>query len=196
MNKILELKGTFNHAPNPGRPGPATLPARSSVAVSDTKRLAQSLEEVYRYWRESPSPFKPLVSIYYKDIVAKSNRMGKILSNGSESPSRTIVGAKFTETTPPKHIFTHCVNIHTIERGLEKLLQVSQLLAEEFNNTITAEEMDILNNNEQRLKRKLSREEISWKTQKGRAITAHGLSKSAFCLILKDAWYIDFFNVE
>ncbi len=151
---------------------------------------------MYRYWRERASPFKPLVSIYYKDIVAKSNRMGKILSNGSESPNRTIVGAKFTDTTPPKHIFTHCVDIHTIENGLEKLLQVSQLLAEEFSNTITAEEMDILNNNEQRLKRKLSREEISWKTQKGRAITAHGLSKSAFYQIIKDAWYLDFFQVE
>lgn len=196
MNKILELKGTFNHAPNPSRPGPATLPARCSVAVSDTKRLAQSLEEVHRYWKEMHSPFKPLVSIHYKDIVAKSNRMGNILSNGSQSPSRTIVGAKFTDTTPPKHIFTHCVNILAIEQGLEKLLKVSQLLAEKFNNTITAEEMDILNNNKQRLKRKLSRDEISWKTQKERAITAQGLSKSAFCQILKDAWYIDFFNVE
>ncbi|MDY0245019.1 MAG: serine protease, partial [Sphaerochaeta sp.] len=196
MNKILELKGTFNHAPNPSRPGPTALPARSSVTVSDIYRLTQSLEKVHRYWKEIHSPFKPLVSIYYKDIVAKSNRMGKILTNGSESPNRTIVGAKFTESIPPKHIITHCVNIHAIEQGLGKLLKVSQLLAEEFNNTITAEEINILNNNEQKLKRKLSREEFSWKTQKERAITAQGLSKSAFCQILKDAWYLDSFNVE
>ncbi len=196
MNKLLELKGTFNQA---SRPRPVvfhTLPPKRSVTISDINRLTQSLEKVYRYWRESHSLFKPLVSLYYKDIVAKSNRMINILSYGSESPNATIVGAKFTDTLNPKHIITHCVSIRTFEQGLEKLRRASQFLTNEFNTKITAEEMDILNNNTSRLKRELSREEISWKTQKERALTAHGLSKSAFCQIMKDAWYIDFFKVE
>ena len=86
MNRILELKGTFNQAPGP-RPGAATLPNGSRVSSADLLRLEASLEGVGQYWAEKRRTFKPLITVYYKDIVAKSNRMEAILCEGSSSPN-------------------------------------------------------------------------------------------------------------
>ncbi|MBI9096229.1 MAG: S8 family peptidase [Sphaerochaeta sp.] len=196
MNKVLELKGKFNQAPNANRPVAPTLPMGKKVSVSDIERLIQSLDGTHRYWTHERRLFKPLISIYYKDVVAKSNRMGAILTDGSLSPNTTIVGAKFSDERNPKHIITHCVNVRTLERGLEQLPKVLSILKDGFDSILTAEEMDILNNNIQRLKRKLTSDELNRKKQSERVITAHGLSKSRFCHIIKDAYYIDHFGVE
>lgn len=196
MNKVLELKGKFNQAPNPNRPGPATLPKEAKVSIFDVKRLIRSLDGVQDYWKDERKVFKPLVSIYYKDVVAKSNRMIAILADGGESPNTTIVGAKFSDEKNPKHIITHCVHMQTFERGLENLSKVLSILKEGFDSTLTAEEMDILNNNTQKLKRELTSVEKQRKKQREKIISAHGLSKSLFCRIIKDAWHIDRFGVE
>jgi serine protease AprX len=196
MNNVLELKGKFNQAPNSGRPGMPTLPKNGRVSVSDIERLILSLEGTRRYWTEVSRLFKPLVSLYYKDVVAKSNRMGAILTEGSLSPNTTIVGAKFSDDTQPKHIITHCINVRTLERGLEHLRNVHSLLKNEFDSILSAEEMDILNNNKLRLMRNLTPVELSRNKQRERLLSAHKLSKSLFCRIIKDAWYIDHFGVE
>ena len=196
MNKVLELKGKFNQARNRSIPGAATLPKDGKVSVSDIERLIQSLEGVQRYWTEEHRLFKPLVSVYYKDIVAKSNRMGAILAEGAVSPNTTIVGAKFSDATNPKHIITHCIDVRTFEHGLEQLHKALSILKDGFDSTLTAQEMDILNNNIQRLKRNLTSDELQRKKQKERIIATQGLSKSRFCTIIKDAYYIDHFAVE
>ena len=196
MNKVLELRGKFNQAPNPNRPGAPSLPKQGSVCITDLERLVQSLEKVLRYWTESPRLFKPLVAIQYKSIVAKSNRMGTILNEGSGTANATIVGAKFSNDTQPKHIITHCIDVHTIERGLQKLRSTCLLLEQAFHSTLTSEEMDVLNSNTVRLKRELSPVEKRKNKALESVFAAHGLSKSQFCGVIKDAWYLDFFSVE
>ncbi|MDD3903773.1 MAG: S8 family peptidase [Sphaerochaeta sp.] len=196
MNKVLELKGKFNQARNRSIPGATTLPKDEKVSVSDIERLIQSLESVQGYWTEERRLFKPLISVYYKDVVAKSNRMGAILAEGAVSPNTTIVGAKFSDERNPKHIITHCINVRTFEHGLEQLRNALSILKEGFDSTLTAQEMDILNNNTQNLKRDLTPEELRRKKQEEKVIAAHKLSKSKFCRIIKDACYIDHFGVE
>lgn len=195
MNKVLELKGKFNQAPNPSRPGPSTLPKGGEVSVYDIERLIQSLDGVLGYWTKENRLFKPLVSIYYKDIMAKSNRMSAILADGAV-PNTTIVGAKFSDEIQPKHIITHCINIQTFDRGLKQLKKVDSILKNEFDSTLSAHEMDILNNNTQRLKRNLTADELSRKREQEKVLSAHELSKSLFCRIIRDAFYIDHFGVE
>jgi hypothetical protein len=196
MNKVLELKGKFSHAPNSSRPGPAALPKDATVGTNDVERLLNSLETVFRYWTEKESPFKPLVSVHYKDIVAKSNRMGAILAVGSKSPNATIVGAKFSSDAKPKHIITHCVDTSTFTSGVEKLEKAMTILQEDFDSIMTAHQMDVLNNNQQRLKHPLSEIEMHRKERMEKAIAAHGLSRTVFCQLLKDVCYIDRFAVE
>ncbi len=195
MNKVLELKGMFNQAPNQNRFGSPTLPKEGKVSVSDIERLIRSLEEVQSYWTIERRLFKPVVAVYYKDVVAKSNRMGSILVDGSVPASTTIVGAKFSDERSPKHVITHCINIRTLERGLEQLSKVLSILKDGFNSLLTAEGMNILNNS-QILKRKLTPDEMQRKKQGERVLAALGMSKSVFCSIIKDAWYIDHFGVE
>ncbi|HKM08482.1 MAG TPA: S8 family peptidase [Sphaerochaeta sp.] len=196
MNKVLELKGKFNQAPNTGRPGAPMLPKGGRVSVSNIERLIRTLAVVQDYWNVGHRLFKPLVSIYYKGVVAKSNRMGVILAEGSVSPNTTIVGAKFSDESKPKHIITHCVNIRTFECGLEQLAKVLSILKDGFDSIITAEDMDVLNVNERKLKRNLTSEELQRKKQREKVIASHNLSKSLFCRLIKDAWYIDHFEVE
>ena len=196
MNKVLELKGKFNQAPNTNRPGSPTLPKNGMVTAFDIERLICSLVAVQSYWTEEHRVFKPVVSIFYKDVVAKSNRMEAILADGSLSPNTTIVGAKFSDETNPKHIITHCVNVRTFGHGLELLAKALSILKDGFDAKLTAEGMDILNNNTLKLKRELTTVERQRKKQGERIISSHSLSKSQFCHIIKDAWYIDHFGVE
>ncbi len=196
MNKVLEMKGKFSQAPNPTRPGAPMLPKGGCVCTSDIKRLIGSLEGVSSYWTEESRVFKPLVSLYYKDVIAKSNRMGAILSDGSVSANASIVGAKFSHDTQPEHIITHCVGVRTIERGLEQLRDVLSILEDTFESRITAEDMDVLQKNTLRLKRNLSPQEQQRNKQRERSISAYALSKSLFCRIIKDTYYLDRFGVE
>lgn len=196
MNKVLELKGKFNQAPSANRPGAVTLPKDGKVSVSDIERLIQSLDGVLHYWTEERRLFNPLVSIYYKDVVAKSNRMGAILANGGKSPNASIVGAKFSDEARPKHIITYCTNVQTFQRGLEQLRKTLTILKNGFDSILTAEEMDILNNNTKKLKRKLTSDELYRNKRREKVITTHELSKSLFCRIIKDVCYIDHFRVE
>jgi len=195
VNRILELKGKFNQAPAP-RLGGMTLPKGSRVSSSDLIRLSASLNDVKRYWVEKHGVFKPLVSVYYKDVVAKSNRMGTLLVEGNATPNGTVVGAKFTNGPRPRHIITHCIKIAAINRGLILLSSALAVLEAAFNSTITDETMDILNGNEQKLKRGLTEVEHRENKKRVQALKAHKLSKSQFCKIIRDVHYIDRFGIE
>lgn len=200
MNKVLELKGKFNQAPNPSKPGAATLPRNGSVDASDIERLITSLDGVRRYWTEERRLFKPLVSLHYKDVVAKSNRMGAILANGSASPNTTIVGAKFSDELHPKHIITHCVDVDAILSGIQRLERVLSILKRAFENRISAEQMVVLSANKEYVKAYLKRDptpaELSRKTHQEEILSEHGMKKSPFCSIIKDVFYLDHFGVE
>ena len=195
MNRILELKGTFNQAPGP-RPGAATLPNGSRVSSADLLRLEASLEGVGQYWAEKRRTFKPLITVYYKDIVAKSNRMEAILSEGSSSPNEMVVGAKFSHEPQPRHIITYCFEYAVIARGVSLLASARAVLDDGFDAVITDETMDVLNGNEKKLKRDLTAVERRQNTKRALLLAEQKLSKSQFCKIIRDVHSIDRFGVE
>ncbi len=193
MNRILELKGKFGFAPNPSRPGPPSLPKGAVLHVSHLERLLQSLDSVRHYWRDDQTGFKPLVSVYYTRIIPKSSRMNTILKERAASTNSTIVGAKFSQENPPRHIFTHCVSPHTIENALLNLQQCKKILEDCFSSAITTEQLALLGTKFEKLERPA---EIQWKKQIEAKIPGYGLSKSVFSQIIKDAYFIDHFGVE
>lgn len=110
MNDLLQLKGRFqfNKAP---RPGAVELPVSGRVSSGKLRTLESDLVELKRYWQSRDVPFNPLISVYYKTVVAKSNRIRKLLS-GSQSTAATVVGAKFEgDEKNPRHVITHCLSL-------------------------------------------------------------------------------------
>ncbi|AEC02476.1 S8 family peptidase [Parasphaerochaeta coccoides] len=194
MNKVLELKGKFNHAPHPKTSGLVSLPKGKCVERAKLERLLQSLIHVRQYWREEQRGFRPLVSVYYTRIIPKSCRMGYILKKGSVSANSTIVGVKFSNgDNQRQHVFTHCVPLENIDSALHNLHHCEQVLAEYFSSTITAEQLIILGTKYEKLQ---TASDVQWKKRAEACISAHGLSKSLFLHIIKDAYYIDNFRVE
>lgn len=195
MNRILELKGKFNQGPAPGGGG-ATLPKGSQVSSSDIVRVSNSLDTVRLYWEAQTLGFKPLISVYYRDVVAKSNRMDAILVEEGASASEMAVGAKFSDEAQITHIITYCFDFGVMVRGLELLSQVQSVLDTAFDSVITDESMDILNLNTKRLKRDLSQEERVQNANRERILALQGLSKSLFNKVIRDVYYIKRFGVE
>lgn len=193
MNKVLELKGKFNYAPNPAKPSSVSLPKGGFVERSRLEKLLQSLTSVRNYWLQDRRGFCPLVSVYYTRVIPKSSRMSVILKKGAASTNSTIVGAKFSEEKHQKHIFTHCVSMKTIDCALHNLRQCTHILIEYFDSLITAEQMAVLSTKYEKLK---SPGDMQWQKRAEACISYHGLSKSLFSRVIKDAYSIDHFGVE
>ena len=149
-----------------------------------------------QYWAEKRRTFKPLITVYYKDIVAKSNRMEAILSEGSSSPNEMVVGAKFSHEPQPRHIITYCFEYAVIARGVSLLASARAVLDDGFDAVITDETMDVLNGNEKKLKRDLTAVERRQNTKRALLLAEQKLSKSQFCKIIRDVHSIDRFGVE
>ena len=75
MNNILQLKGRFEQRPNTSKPGPAVLPKGKSVSASHIRTLKTQLEAILQHWTEHKEIAGALVSVHYKHVVAKSNRL-------------------------------------------------------------------------------------------------------------------------
>ena len=175
MNKILELKGTFNYKGNKQQAGTQYLPKGKVITTSDLKRLKISLEETLSYWKKVPYPIPALVSVYYIDVVAKSHRLSGLLV-GSDN-AKSIVGAKYSEHDLPRHIITHCVEIAKIEEALEALDEAISILDNSFQSKITNYELKLLIANKVKCK-------------------SNKIKKHRFVKIIRDAYYVDHFGVE
>ncbi len=193
MNAVLELKGTFHRKSNLDGGGGAVLPKGASVSLTDLEQLRESLLQVRRYWDADQSGFRPLISIHYKTIIAKSNRMRGILSWDSPTPNETIVGATFSNDIKKSHIITHCMTRQSFTKGLQLLDSCMSVLKGLDPPDMTQKRISILASSK---KSPLSREDARWKLQIEKLFKEHGLSNSRFRQIIKDTWYIDYFSVE
>ena len=96
MNSILQLKGRFEQRSNRSRPGSPKLPKGKSVSASHLRELEKQLERILVYWTENKDIRGALVSVHYKHIVAKSNRLKILLSeNGKFTDRINSRGPKF-----------------------------------------------------------------------------------------------------
>lgn len=96
MNSILQLKGRFEQRPNSSRPGSPKLPKGKSVSSSHFTQLSDELKRILKYWEANTDINGALVSVHYKHIVAKSNRLKILLSENSKSPTESIRGSSLS----------------------------------------------------------------------------------------------------
>lgn len=171
MNDLLQLKGIMNKRRNPSTPGRPKLKTSVVVSLDDVNRIKLDLENVITFWKKNNIIGGALISVYYNDIVAKSNRIKMILSRGSEHSNDYIVGAKFSGDGS-KHITTYFVELFNIENSILKLEKVINILKNCYDGNIS--DIDL--------------ENIDKRVEK---IREYGLSKTAFSQIIVDISHVE-----
>lgn len=150
MNSILQLKGRFEQRPNRSRPGAPKLPKGKSVSSSHLIELSDQLKRILEYWKLNKDINGALVSVHYKHIVAKSNRLKILLSENSKSPTESIRGVKFIWEPDDdgkevqKHVFTHYVSLRAIEKAIEVLNGAITVIEKYFNGSIDSDKTEQL----------------------------------------------------
>lgn len=150
MNEILRLKGRFEQGKNKSKPGPPSLPKGQSVTSSHLFQLAEQLTLILDYWKKNKEINGALVSVHYKHIVAKSNRLKIILAERGKTPTDSIRGAKFEWETESegkkiqKHVFTHYISLNAIEKSIELLKNSANVINKNFGGSIDSEITEML----------------------------------------------------
>ena len=182
MNPILQLKGSFNQRANPSRPGSPTLPPKASINIHHIDRLKKQLQDIHDYWIRNSEIQGALVSVHYKNIVAKSNRLCILLSYPGHTTTDSIRGAKFAWETNQKgenvqkHIFTHYVPLAAIEKAIKYLEVTASIVRSDYGESINSDDTNKLN------PATFSHRDI--------------IAVSSFIKVLRDCWYVERFDID
>lgn len=183
MNNILQLKGRFDQRPNGSKPGSPKLPKGKNVEAIHLRELADQLGKILTYWQRNTDIEGALVSVHYKHIVAKSNRMKAVLAEGSKAPTESIRGAKFVwekdadGKTIQKHVFTHFVKLNTIEKSIELLDKAATVIESQYGGSLSSQDCQKI-------------------ADKGEYSSNDIVSKSAFLKTVVDGNYVERFDVD
>lgn len=180
MNNLLELKGQFMHRKNPSAFGPLNLPKGSVVTEEHLHDLKEQLSGVLATWIEDTTIHGALVSVHYKTVIAKSNRIQSLLSDAGKKPNDSVRGAKFVwEDTPEgreqKHVFTHFVSLEAIRKSIQMLDTAAIIVHEDYGGQIT--ERNTVDINSGKYNDRL-------------------MKKSTFLRVIVDANFVEFFAVD
>ena len=171
MNDVLLLKGRFEHAPNPTKPGAPKLPSKGSVTAEHVALLIQGLKIEQSKWLHNSTLSKALLDVHYNRIIAKSNRMCAIFAFDCDEH---IVGAKF-DKTKTKHIITYCFDKGEFTKAIERLDDCQKIIENNFGGEVTAEDIEQLSTDTWRIK---------------------VMSKTLFMKCVKDCFYISHFTKD
>ncbi len=180
MNNLLELRGQFMHRKRPPGFGPLNLPKNSVVTEDHLINLRNQLSNVLANWEEDNTIQGALVSVHYKTVIAKSNRIQSLLSDKGKHPNESIRGAKFVWDDTPKgevqkHVFTHFVSLDAIRKSIKQLDMAIMVVHKDFRGQITANDTEEINSGK---------------------YNNSMMSKSAFLRIVLDANYVEYFAVD
>ena len=177
MNNILQLKGQFQQQSNPSKPGSPSLPVNGFVESSHLESLKNQLQRILHFWQSDTLIKGALVSVYYKHVVAKSNRINGLLCKGSLDPSDSIRGSKFHGEEPIQHVFTYYIKLDVLQESISRLEVCINIINKEYKGKITQKDIEALNN-------------------KGKAYKNTELAKTNFLKVITDAFYVQKFDID
>lgn len=177
MNNILQLKGQFDQQKGPQRFGPPNIPVGKSVKANHIAELEMQLLDILKYWEEHSMIRGALVSAYYYTVVAKSNRIKKLLCIGKSDPNSSIRGSKFFGSNPTQHVFTYYVKLEAIQESIARLHTVCQVVKQKYDGEITHNHIEELSKNP-------------------KALVAPGMEETEFAKVVVDAYHVEKFDVD
>lgn len=175
MNNILQLKGDFQHQSSPAGFPQTNIPSQKSVTVDHLETLREQLKKLLIYWENHTTINGALISVYYHHVVAKSNRIKGLLCVGSADPNDSIRGSKFYGD-PPRHVFTHYVDLNTIEESIRRLEMCIEIVTQHFGEKITHEDIEQM--------------------QKQKTYSHPILAETNFYRVITDAYYVQQFTLD
>ncbi len=183
MNNLLQLKGTFEQKANKSTPGSSNLPTNSSLSVLHLEQLKKDLDVLYNFWENDQILNGALVSVYYKNVVAKSRRISATFACGKATTNSTIVGAKFSKfgddvfkNDTLKHIITHYISRQVLAETIKKYEICISLIRNHYSGAISHDDISIIN------------------TQK--TIPSTEIARTTFIQIIVDAYYVEQFSLD
>jgi len=178
MNNLLQLKGTFEQKSRQQDGfGAPNLPKDQYIEVEKLEKLLKNLNELQEYWDSQNLLPGALITVHYIKVAAKSNRLQALLGNGSyHTPNSSIVGAKFSLDTSPKHIITHYVSREILKKSIKQLNDTIDILNQKFGGKIDYDTIKQIGKN------------IEYKFD-------DKIAKTTFKQILVDAYYVEKFDV-
>lgn len=151
MNNILQLKGQFLKRKAPGGFGPVNLPKGQTVCTEHVLKLKNQLQDIISFWKQDKTINGALVSVHYRKVVAKSNRIQLLLSDGGKHPNLSVRGSKFSEgyndKNEPirKHIFTYFLATDSLQKSVALLEQCAATIQTFYNGTISSNDTESIN---------------------------------------------------
>lgn len=178
MNDLLQLKGSFDSAPSSASGGSPSIPKGQHVTAEHMLSLANDIHVVAAFWDEVTIDIDPLVCVYYDRVIAKSNRVKRLLGSMDGKASEHIVGAKYdiAANLKRRHVITYSVARAELD-GTEKLLrECANIVNRFYGGMITDEDLG-----------KVSKDDLP--------ATAGPMFKSTFSQVIKDAFYAQRFDI-
>lgn len=143
MNNVLQLKGQFQSQSNSGGAS-SSLPVGAKVASSHLQDMKQQLNDILEYWRKDNKIKGALVSVYYYNVVAKSNRIKGLLHKGTLDPNESIRGSKFFGDDPIQHVFTYYTKLDILQESIRRLDICYSIVNNMYNGEITWKDIELL----------------------------------------------------
>lgn len=176
LNNLLELKGAFNHNDNPNRPGPVSLPQNAQdnpITLEHLTKLINQLQNIYEYWSKETLINGALITVFCREIIAKSNRLGRLLKENQTLQNSNIRGSRFNEDFT-KHIFTYFISLDALLKSITELQKVAIIVEKNFNGKIFKKDIDNI---------------------KSMNIDHSIIPYTVFAQIIKDAYYVENFDI-
>lgn len=179
MNDLLQLKGNFYQKASEAGFGAPQLPTKAVVDLKKLKYLCDDLVRLQNFWRDETLVSGALISVYYKQVIAKSRRVTAYLSKGKNTANSSIVGARFvTDQQVKKHVITHYIQMNILVLSITRLKCTMDIIEHIYSG--------VMNSGDTKL------EEIN---SKDIDFNGYGIAKSVFLNIVVDSYYIDKFDI-
>lgn len=181
MNNILQLKGQFQKRKAPNGFGPANLPKGKTVSVEHVLKLKKQLQDIILFWNEEKTINGALVSVHYRKVVAKSNRIQILLSDGGKHPNQSVRGSKFSEgyndknEMVQKHVFTYFLATDSLHKSVVLLDKCAVTIQNFYNGNISSNDTELINSG-------VYNDSI--------------MSKSSFLKTLIDCFFVENFRID
>ena len=181
MNNILQLKGQFQKRKAPNNFGPSNLPAGRAVSAEHVLKLKKQLQDIVQFWRRETTINGALVSVHYRKVAAKSNRLQILLADKGKHPNQSIRGSKFTEGYNDenkwvhKHIFTYFLAVDSLQKSVDLLDRCEAVIRKYYKGNISSKDTELINS----------------------GIYHDGImSRSSFLKTLVDCYYVEDFRID